>query len=82
MVVGREFSHIFPSTPRNGGGGRGSRVDAHVSNMRSSLPSSIGSGETLFIMMIPKTSPIMPCESECDDWSIERDLTKLSLPCK
>lgn len=82
MVVGREFSHIFPSTPRNGGGGLGSRVDALVLSMKSSPPNSTGTSETLFIMMIPKTPPIMPCESECDDWSIERDLTKLSLPCK
>jgi hypothetical protein len=82
MVVGREFSHIFPSTPRNGGGGFGSRADVLVSNMKSSPPNSIGASETLFIMMIPKIPPIMPCESECDDWSIERDLTKLSLPCK
>jgi hypothetical protein len=38
----------------------------------------IGKNTETFLMIIPKTSPTMPCESECDDWS-KADLRKLSV---
>lgn len=77
MVVGREFSLTFLSSRQGGGGGSGSKVEQMLSSILNSQQ-PIGKNTETFLMIIPKTSPTMPCESECDDWS-KADLRKLSV---